>query len=107
MSRMTCLSIVSGFSARSSNSFRLAFTSVATRSSSAMINLLRASVLLVAVRRAVFVGCYVIIGRCRPIADGPDLSEHVRHLHARQRLEQCRDLRRHLCDVAGDLMHAG
>src|SRR5215470_14815072 len=106
MSRMTCLSIVSGFSARSINSLRFARTRVATRSSSVMMILLRVSVLLVAVGRAVAIDGSIAVAR-RAIADVPDLAEQLGHLHARERLEQRGHLRRHLRDIAGDLMHAG
>ena len=41
----------------------------------------------------------------RLVADLPYLAQQFRHRHARERLEQRRHLRRHLGDVAGDLVH--
>src|SRR5436190_20189081 len=41
------------------------------------------------------------------VADRFYLAEQLRQRHARERLEQRRHLRRHLGDVAGDLVHAG
>ena len=43
----------------------------------------------------------------RFVADRADLAQQFIHAHAGERLEQRRDLRRHLGEVAGDLVHPG
>src|SRR5579864_1975655 len=47
----------------------------------------------------------LIAGLQRFVPDLPHLAQQLRQRHARERLEQCRHLRRHLGDVARDFAH--
>src|SRR5215469_14534020 len=119
MSRITCFNIFSGFSALSMRSFRLARTSVATRSSNVIrtpcskLSLSAISFLLIqkppdarllfrpCVRGRTAVGAGLQRFRTRRlVSDGSDLAQQIRHVHARQRLEQSRNLGGHFSDVA-------
>src|SRR3954466_10333182 len=83
MSRITCLIIFSGSSARSIKSLRFARTSVATRSSTAMSHPRRLAVANLAHTR-----------------------EQIRHRHARERLDEGRHLRGDFGQVVGYLVHS-
>src|SRR6266498_3672955 len=95
MSWITCRSMTSGSSALSTRSFKFARISVVTRSKSAIFVLLPGRSL------------HSIVGFGRLVPDQPHLREQLVERHAREGLEKCGNLRRHLCDVAGNLMHAG
>src|SRR5260370_41026546 len=95
MSTITCFSSFSGSSALSRRSLIFALISVATRSMSAILPLLCESCARFRFRLFGFV------------ADRPLLAQQFRHLHARQRFEERRNLRRHRGDVSRDLAHSG
>src|SRR5579871_4779317 len=97
MSMITCLIIFSGSSALSTRSLRFARTKVETRSKSAISTSLDSRCLRITAP----------IRLRRFVADGPDLAQQIRHLHARKGLEQRRNLRRHFGDIAGDFVQAG
>src|SRR5579863_3793715 len=107
ISRMTCLTIFSGSSARSMRSFRLARRSVPTLSNSAMID---SFLFLVGKPLAYARGCdslwFFAVRPRRGVSDGSHLREQLGHLHARERLEERRDLRGHLRQIASDFVHA-
>src|SRR5579863_6103891 len=108
MSRITCLIIFSGSSALSIRSLRFARTSVETLSSSAILRLASCDFYLLNLPLAS--AFFAFSAPVRPgglVSDGTHLPEQLRELHARERFEQRRDLRRHLGYVAGNLAHAG
>src|SRR5437016_2424308 len=100
MSRITCLIMVSGFSALSMRSLRLARISVETRSKSAMV----CSFLYCPLLRRAF-GFVVRLGRL--IANQSHFREQVAQGHTRERFEKCGNLRRHLRYVSCNLVEAG
>src|SRR5262245_60760364 len=96
ISRVTCLIIFSGSSARSIRSFRLARINVDTLSNKAI----QTSYLLV----KSLLGLFVRLGRL--VSNHLHLGKQLRELHSGKRLEQCGDLRGHSGHVARDLVHA-